>query len=102
MLKCKCAVCGKEFDSIRRDKKYCSKECKSIALSKLRQETSSWNKGIPISEEQKVKFRETVKKTWTEEKREEQSRKQKEVWSDQELRKKHSDIIKAAKNKDRE
>lgn len=89
-----CKICGKEFQAKRRSEKYCSKECGKKALSEYRKGKEPWNKGIPITDEQKAKFRESVKKTWTDEKREAQRKKQKEVWSDPELLEKHSEKCK--------
>lgn len=54
-----------------------------------------WNKGKKNSQEQIEKFRKTVSKTWTEEKKEKQRQKQKEIWSNIDLRKKNSDIAKS-------
>ena len=54
-----------------------------------------WNKGKHIgSPERTAKFRESMSKVWTPEKRKSQRDKQKEIWSDPELLKKHSEIAK--------
>jgi hypothetical protein len=68
---CKCVYCGKEFHTkpsrIKIGKgRYCSQQCKWDAgyspeirkkMSESRKGTSSWNKGIPCSEEVKQKLR---------------------------------------------
>lgn len=54
----------------------------------------AWNKGISPSKEQKEKFKLSISKTWTSEKKEKQRKKQKEIWSNPELLQKHSQIAK--------
>lgn len=101
-----CKNCGKLFHPKRKESVFCCRECASeynkvhgvfkksdeqkAKLSAARKGKTPWNKGIPVSEEQKAKFRESIKRVWTEEKKEEQRQKQKEVWSDKELLEKHS------------
>lgn len=95
-----CPTCGKTFRKLKSSsQKYCSLECTSkrirtedelAKLSESTQGRQAWNKGVPKSAEAKAKFHETIKKVWTPEKKEEQSKIQKEVWSDSDLITKHS------------
>lgn len=101
-----CKNCGKLFHARSPQNLFCCRECgveyknknnlykksdeTKAKISKSRKGITPWNKGIPITDEQKAKFRESVKKTWTDEKREEQRKKQKEIWSDKELLERHS------------
>ena len=105
-----CLNCSKMFHPKTKDKKFCSRQCssayrKKMGLYKMSKETKqklseahkgkpAWNKGKKTNAEQIEKFRVSVVKTWTKEKREEQRKKQKEVWSNPELLQKHSEIAK--------
>lgn len=51
-----------------------------------------WNKGRKMTEGERLAMIEAVKKGWTEDKREAQKKRQKEVWSNPELRAKSSEI----------
>lgn len=109
-----CKNCGKLFHPKRKESIFCCRECASeynkvhgvfkksdeqkAKLSAAHKGKTPWNKGIPISEEQKAKFRETIKKVWTSEKREAQKQKQKEIWSNPELLKRHSKQAKERMN----
>lgn len=104
-----CPNCGKEFHPNRPESKFCCRECgieyrKKNGLYKIGEEgrkklseshkgKTAWNKGKKSSQEQIDKFRISIAKTWTEEKREEQRKKQKETWNNLELLNKHSQIM---------
>jgi len=106
-----CPTCGKTFKTKREaPAKYCSQECvahrirseeelKRLSESCMGRE--SWNKGMKMPEEAVQKMRENLKKSWTEEKKELQRQKQKEVWSDPELLKRHSEMAKAGMTDER-
>lgn len=51
-----------------------------------------WNKGRKMTEEERLMMVEAVKRGWTENKREAQKKRQKEIWSNPELRAKSSEI----------
>ena len=51
-----------------------------------------WNKGRKMTEEERLTMIEAVKNGWTEDKREAQKKRQKEIWSNPELRAKSSEI----------
>lgn len=104
-----CLNCGKLFHPVRKSSIFCCRECgieynkthgkykkteeqrKKISEARIGKEP--WNKGKKASEETIAKFKESIKDTWTEEKREKQRIKQKEVWSNPELLEKHSKIM---------
>lgn len=104
-----CLNCGKLFHPARKSSIFCCRECgieynkthgkykkteeqrKKISEARIGKEP--WNKGKKASEEAIAKFKESIKDTWTEEKREKQRIKQKEVWSNPELLEKHSKIM---------
>ena len=104
-----CPNCGKLFHPVRKSSKFCCRECgieynkthgaykkteeQRKKLSEARMGKEPWNKGKKTSEETIAKFKESIKDTWTEEKREKQRIKQKEVWSNPELLEKHSRIM---------
>lgn len=104
-----CPNCGKLFHPVRKSSKFCCRECgieynkthgaykktdeQRKKLSEARMGKEPWNKGKKTSEETIAKFKESIKDTWTEEKREKQRIKQKEVWSNPELLEKHSKIM---------
>lgn len=104
-----CLNCGKLFHPARKSSIFCCRECgieynkthgkykkteeQRKKLSEARMGKEPWNKGKKASEETIAKFKESIKDTWTEEKREKQRIKQKEVWSNPELLEKHSKIM---------
>lgn len=104
-----CLNCGKLFHPARKSSIFCCRECgieynkthgkykkteeQRKKLSEARMGKEPWNKGKKTSEETIAKFKESIKDTWTEEKREKQRIKQKEVWSNPELLEKHSKIM---------
>lgn len=104
-----CLNCGKLFHPARKSSIFCCRECgieynkthgkykkteeQRKKLSEVRMGKEPWNKGKKTSEETIAKFKESIKDTWTEEKREKQRIKQKEVWSNPELLEKHSKIM---------
>lgn len=104
-----CPNCGKLFHPVRKSSKFCCRECgieynkthgaykkteeQRKKLSEARMGKEPWNKGKKASEETIAKFKESIKDTWTEEKKEKQRIKQKEVWSNPELLEKHSKIM---------
>ena len=106
-----CPTCGKTFKTKRKvQAKYCSQECvthrvrseeelKRLSESCMGRE--SWNKGMKMPEEAVQKMRENLKKSWTEEKKELQRQKQKEVWYNPELLKRHSEMAKAGMTDER-
>lgn len=104
-----CPNCGRLFHPSRPSSIFCCREC-GIAynkktgkykkseehrkkLSEVKKGKEPWNKGKKSSAEAIEKFKESIKKVWTEEKKEEQRRKQKEVWSNPELLEKHSKLM---------
>lgn len=105
-----CLNCGNLFHPNKPESKFCCRDCATIynkehgimkkteeqraKLSKAHIGKPAWNKGKKTSQEQIEKFKISVAKTWTKEKREEQRLKQKEIWSNQELLQKHSEIAK--------
>lgn len=105
-----CKNCGKLFHVRKPDGVFCCRECatqynkehgvlkktdeQKAKLSEAHKGKPAWNKGKKNSPEQIAKFKESVAKTWTAEKRAEQSIKQKEIWSDPALLKKHSETMK--------
>lgn len=104
-----CLNCGKLFHPVRKSSIFCCRECgieynkthgkykkteeQRKKLSEARIGKEPWNKGKKASEETIAKFKESIKDTWTKEKREKQRIKQKEVWSNPELLEKHSKIM---------
>lgn len=104
-----CLNCGKLFHPVRKSSKFCCRECgieynkthgaykkteeQRKKLSEARMGKEPWNKGKKTSLDVIAKFKESIKDTWTEEKREKQRIKQKEVWSNPELLEKHSKIM---------
>lgn len=104
-----CLNCGKLFHPVRKSSIFCCRECgieynkthgkykkteeQRKKISEARMGKEPWNKGKKASEEAIAKFKESIKDTWTEEKREKQRIKQKEVWSNPELLEKHSKIM---------
>lgn len=104
-----CLNCGKLFHPARKESKFCCRECgieynkrsgkykkteeQRFKLSERKKGKEPWNKGKKTSQEVIAKFKESIKTVWTEEKREEQRQKQKQVWSNQELLEKHSKIM---------
>lgn len=101
-----CLNCGKMFHPTRKGSTFCCRQCASEynklhgkyskseetrkKLSEARKGKEPWNKGKKASAEAIEKFRESIKGVWTEEKRKEQSEKQKVIWSDPELLERHS------------
>lgn len=106
-----CCQCGKSFHTKRKGAQFCSRECsaayrKAHGLYKMTEETKqklskartgkpAWNKGVKMTEEQRLNMITAVKAAWTPEKRLTQQKKQKEVWSNPELLQKHSEIMKS-------
>lgn len=104
-----CLNCGKLFHPARKESMFCCRECgieynkkqgkykkteeMRKKLSEVRKGKTPWNKGKKTSEESIAKFKESIKNVWTNEKRELQRQKQKQVWSDPELLAKHSEIM---------
>lgn len=104
-----CLECGKLFHPKTRDKKFCCRKCSALyrkkhglyimseearkKLSESHKGKAAWNKGIKTKPETIAKFKESIKETWTEEKREEQRKKQKEIWSNDKLLERHSKIM---------
>ena len=104
-----CLECGELFHPKTSDKRFCSRQCSALyrkkhnlykmseearkKLSDMHKGKPAWNKGKKNSQEQIDKFRISIANTWTEEKREKQRKKQKEIWNDQELLNKHSRIM---------
>lgn len=104
-----CLNCGKLFHPARKSSIFCCRECgieynKSHGKYKKTEEQRKklseahvgkepWNKGKKASLDVIAKFKESIRDTWTEEKREKQRIKQKEVWSNPELLEKHSKIM---------
>lgn len=86
-----CRECGIEYNKIHGKYKKTEEQRKKISEARIGKEP--WNKGKKASEETIAKFKESIKDTWTEEKREKQRIKQKEVWSNPELLEKHSKIM---------
>lgn len=111
-----CLNCGKLFHPTRKGTKFCCRACgieyntihgkykktdeQKEKLSKAKMGKEPWNKGKKASPEAIAKFRENIKTVWTEEKREEQRQKQKEVWSNPELLEKHSETMFICYNKE--
>lgn len=105
-----CPTCGKLFKTNRlKPQKYCSSECVSNRVrseeekNKLSQSCigrEAWNKGKKTAPEVIAKFKESIKDTWTDEKREEQRQKQLRVWSNPELLEKHSRIMSESSGRD--
>ena len=101
-----CKNCGKYFHPTRLKSIFCCRECgiaynKAHGKYKKSEETKAklsaahkgktpWNKGRKMTEEEIDKMKASVKAAWTEEKKEAQRLKQKEVWSNPELLAKHS------------
>lgn len=101
-----CLYCHNMFHQHRKEQLFCCRQCaakykkenglcekseetrKKISLS--RKGKTPWNKGRKNTPEETQKMIENVKRGWTDEKRQRQSIKQKEVWSNQELLQKHS------------
>lgn len=105
-----CPTCGKLFKTNRiKPQRYCSSECVSNRVrseeekNKLSQSCigrEAWNKGKKTAPEVIAKFKESIKDTWTDEKREEQRQKQLRVWSNPELLEKHSRIMSESSGRD--
>lgn len=101
-----CPTCGKTFKTKREaPAKYCSQECvmhrvrseeERDKISKAHIGKECWSKGKKMPEESVQKMRENLKKSWTEEKKELQRQKQKEIWSNPELIEKHKEIMKVS------
>ena len=105
-----CLNCGKLFHPARKESMFCCRECgieynkkngKYKKTEEIRKKLSeackgrtAWNKGKKASEESIAKFKETIKGVWTEEKKELQRQKQKDVWSDPVLLEKHKNTMK--------
>lgn len=101
-----CLNCGKLFHPARKETKFCCRQCGTeynkthgvykksdemkAKLSAARMGKDPWNKGRKMTQEEIDKMKASVKAAWTEEKREAQRTKQKEIWSDPERLAKHS------------
>lgn len=100
-----CPNCGKLFHPARKESKFCCRQCgieynKAHGMYKKSDETKAklaaahvgkdpWNKGRKMTQEEIDKMKVCVKAAWTEEKREAQRAKQKEIWNNPELLAKH-------------
>jgi predicted nucleic acid-binding Zn-ribbon protein len=104
-----CPNCGKLFHPARKESKFCCRQCgieynkahglykksdeMKAKLSAARTGKDPWNKGRKMTQEEIDKMKVAVKAAWTEEKKETQRIKQKEVWANPELLKRHSRLI---------
>ena len=111
----KCLYCDKLFHPARPNSKFCCRKCaisyntengilkKSEEQRKILSEKHKgkvpWNKGKKTDIKAIEKFKESIKKVWTAEKRLEHSIKQKEIWSNLELLNKHSKIMSISSNR---
>lgn len=102
----RCPNCGKLFHPARKESKFCCRQCgieynkahgvykksdeMKAKMSAARMGKDPWNKGRKMTKEEIDKMKASVKAAWTEEKREAQRVKQKEIWSDPERLAKHS------------
>jgi hypothetical protein len=106
-----CLECHKMFHPKKKQQVFCCRECAmkynkrngvfnksketKQKLSLSRKGKTPWNKGRKNTPEETQRMIENVKRGWTEEKRNQQAKKQKEIWSNPELLQKHSNIMSA-------